>query len=270
MCRMVGIVSSESTDFRLALREAPRSLATLSTAHPHGWGMAVWAKDSAWTVRKSPLCAREDEGFGAMALESRGSMLVAHIRKKTVGPVCIENTHPFQRGGWVFAHNGTIEDLAFLERGTSKERHAQIEGDTDSELFFSWLMSRLDEDGVSDGSSAEVGEVLVHAVRAIGARQGFGGCNFLLARRDELYAYRQGRTLFLLSRGPHDEVRTERASVETGAIIETPWTERRGAVLVASESMTDEPWRPIGEGTLVFIERTDEPSIHVLTGPGRS
>ena len=263
---MVGIVSSESTDFRLALREAPRSLSTLSSAHPHGWGLAVWAKDSEWTLRKSPLCANEDEGFGQSALASRGQMLIGHVRKKTVGPVCIENTHPFQREGWVFAHNGTIEDLAFLERGTSPERRGQIEGDTDSELFFSYLLTRLDEEGVANGSSSDVGHVLSLAVQGIAKRANFGACNFLLAREHGLYAHRQGRTLFLLERSPHDEVRPSRASCETGAVIETPWTQRRRAVLIASESMTDEPWRTIEEGSLVFIDRSDEPSITFLTG----
>ena len=40
MCRLLGIVSSERTSFHFSLQAAPRSLASLSSEHPHGWGIA--------------------------------------------------------------------------------------------------------------------------------------------------------------------------------------------------------------------------------------
>ncbi|QUS47087.1 hypothetical protein [Salmonella enterica] len=41
MCRLLGIVASELTEFGLVLTEAPRCLATLSREHPDGWGIAT-------------------------------------------------------------------------------------------------------------------------------------------------------------------------------------------------------------------------------------
>src|SRR6476469_9267208 len=41
MCRLVGIVASDVTEFGLVLKEAPRSLARLSREHPDGWGIAA-------------------------------------------------------------------------------------------------------------------------------------------------------------------------------------------------------------------------------------
>src|SRR6266542_3358265 len=145
MCRLLGAVASEEAQFRLTLREAPRSLAILSREHRDGWGIAVHNQPSGWSLQRGMLCAHEDEEFHEVAAGSRGELLVAHVRKRTVGSVSLENTHPFQRGGWVFAHNGTIEDIEWLRAHTSPEQLAASRGETDSELLFSFLLSRFDE-----------------------------------------------------------------------------------------------------------------------------
>src|SRR6187431_1367309 len=98
MCRLLGVVSSEATDFRFSLNEAPRCLARLSPDHPHGWGIAVHAEKHGWDLHKHAACAGEDERFGAIAADARGEVLIAHVRKRTVGPIGIENTHPFRSG----------------------------------------------------------------------------------------------------------------------------------------------------------------------------
>ena len=61
MCRLLGIASSEPTDFKLVLREAPRSLAALSREHRDGWGIAVFAENAGgWKIEKGVACASED------------------------------------------------------------------------------------------------------------------------------------------------------------------------------------------------------------------
>jgi predicted glutamine amidotransferase len=77
------------------------------------------------------------------------------------------------------------------------------------------------------------------------------------------YAHRFGRTLFLLERGPLDAVRLRRDS-EVGATVETPWSQRRHAIFVASEHMTDEPWQEIGEGMLLRVDSTPLPGWRAL------
>jgi glutamine amidotransferase len=271
---MLGIVASEPTDFKVCLRDAPRSLATLSREHPHGWGLAVLAdresedpETGKWKLDKRPACAQDDSRFHDV-VSSRGDVLVAHIRKRTVGPIGLDNTHPFHRDGWVFAHNGTIDELDRMRRDVSARRHAEIVGDTDSEVFFASILSRLDAAGLDEGSSSPaIGAVLAGFVRELAARPGVGACNFLLANDDGVYAYRQGRSLYALVRGPGDVVRVRRQSRETGAAIETPWTTRRTAVLIASERMTDEPWQEVAERTLLHVTRRPVPSLVVLVAP---
>src|SRR5512139_2863733 len=104
MCRLFGVVSRHVEPHPEPLATAPKSLAALSPEHPHGWGIAVH-DGRAWSIHKSPTCARGDARFHELARDARGRVLVAHVRKATVGKTGLQNTHPFRRDAWVFAHN---------------------------------------------------------------------------------------------------------------------------------------------------------------------
>ena len=260
MCRLLAAVASEVTHFRLSLKEAPRSLAFLSREHRDGWGIGVYSQGDGWLLQRGTDCAHEDDDFHEVAAGSCGEVLIAHVRKRTVGPVTLENTHPFEKSGWVFAHNGTIEDVEWVRSQVSPERLAALGGQTDSEILFAFLLTRLDQARIGsngDGNATDV--VLMRALRDLHARPTLGACNFLLSNGRMLYAHRLGRTLFLLERRPGDAVRVERASSETGAVVETAWSPARQAVLIASERITDEPWQEIGERTLLRVDRLPLP-----------
>lgn len=259
MCRLLGIVANEPTAFRLTLREAPRSLAVLSREHRDGWGVAVYDDHSGWLVERGTLCAHDDEEFHEVAGGSVGEVLVAHVRKRTVGPVSLVNTHPFASDGWVFAHNGTIDDMAWLRERTSARRAAAMQGDTDSELLFAFLLSHFDRahagalgDVATDAAlSAATAELLGHAR--------IGACTFVLSNGRSLYAVRSGRPLFSLERVPGDAVRTLRPDTETDAVVQTGWSPARHAILLASASITDEPWVEVPEGVVVRVDRLPTP-----------
>jgi glutamine amidotransferase len=265
VCRLLGILSSERTDFHFSLKLAPKSLAWLSGEHPHGWGVAVYDTLEGWRVQKRPVRASECEYFQRASSSINGELLLAHVRSRTVGESSLANTHPFQRGRWLFAHNGTISNLEFLRAHTSSARRRSLEGQTDSELFFSYLLTQLDAAGLTDlAPDARTDAALLAAMKQALAQPTFGACNFLLSDGEVLYAHRLGRTLFTLERHPPDAVRVHRESQETGAKIETPWTQRRHAVLIASEEMTDEPWQAVAEGALLRCDRRPSPSFRIL------
>jgi hypothetical protein len=46
--------------------------------------------------------------------------------------------------------------------------------------------------------------------------------------------------------------------------VETPWSQRRSAVFVASERITDEPWQNVDDGTLLRIEREPTPGWRMV------
>ncbi|MBX3229461.1 MAG: class II glutamine amidotransferase [Labilithrix sp.] len=287
MCRLVGIVASEVSEFGLVLKEAPRSLARLSREHPDGWGVAAHGDPEAmpppstrsphengWRIHKGTRPAGECDRFHQVAARSVGNVLVAHVRQKTIGPTRIENTHPFVQSGWVFAHNGTLKDYEWIREAISIERRAQLRGDTDSEVLFAYVLTHLDTAGVTlttaadPAARAEATRVLDHVAAEMRARQA-GAFNFLLSDGASLFVHRFGRSLFLLERGPSDPIRTER-DIDSSASLETPWTKRRHAALIASERLTDEPWRELPEGTFLRIDLRPKPTIIAVNAPDRA
>lgn len=276
MCRLLGIVASEVTEFGLVLTGAPRSLAKLSEQHPDGWGLAIHdATTRRWVLHKGTERAHADDRFREVAAQSRGHVLVSHVRQKTVGPTRLENTHPFASDGWIFCHNGTVKRTDLLAARVSPARRARIEGETDSELLFAFLLTRLEEHGLvtladEDDPRSPMGEdareaateLLEEVVRELRAEE-IGAFNFLLSDGATCFTHRSGRTLFLLERGPADPVRTAR-TIDSHTELLTPWTPRRQAILVASEAITDEPWVEVPEGALLRIDRL--PSPHLAYG----
>lgn len=273
MCRLVGVVASESTEFGLCLKEAPRSLATLSREHPDGWGIASFDKTrSIWRLHKGTERASDDARFHEIAARSQGHVLVAHVRQKTVGPTRIENTHPFEHDGWMFAHNGTVNDVETLRAGASRARLDQVTGDTDSELLFAYLLTRLDEAGLIALPDAAARSAAARVIRSAATKlreANVGAFNFLLSDGATCFAHRFGRTLFVLQRSPHDPVRATR-EVDPGATLVTKWTQRRHAVLIASERMTDEPWQEVPEGTFLRVDREPVPTLVVNEATDRA
>lgn len=240
MCRMFGLVAAGPVSQRALLVDAPRSLGALSREHPDGWGLAL-SDGEAWTLHKSVRAAAACELYERVAREARASLAIAHVRQKTVGETALENTHPFVRGRFVLAHNGTVNAASTLATHSSPERLAELRGQTDSERLFAFLMSFVD-------AARDVAEGLCRAVRVLLAERDPGSVNFLLSDGDTLYAFRFGRTLHLL----------ERRAQGAGASRRTP------SVTLASERLTDEPWTEITQGTLLAVERGPEPRVTEL------
>lgn len=152
--------------------------------------------------------------------------MIAHVRKKTVGETSLVNTHPFQRGEIVFAHNGTVTAVNALVARSSRAQLAQIAGDTDSERLFAFVMTFVESHGIERGVAA--------AVRALHSLGEVGTASFLLSDGVRLYAHRLGRSLYTLA--------------------------REGVALVASEQLTDEPWVEVPERTLIVLDAATAPS----------
>lgn len=204
---------------RELLCEAPRSLRQLAREHADGWGVAMRTGDD-WQIDRGTACAAVCERYATFA-DRETQLLIAHVRKRTVGVTSIANTHPFRRGDFVFAHNGTVTAVAALIARSSAARLAEIEGETDSERLFAFVLTRIDDTGdVARGIAIAVAEL--HALGDIGS------ASFLLSCGARLYAHRSGRELFTLA--------------------------RPSATLIASERLTDEAWVEVPERAVVMID----------------
>lgn len=146
MCRLFGFRSILQSGVHRSLVGADNALAVQSNEHPDGWGVAYYLADVPHLI-KGASAAVEDSIFRRVSGVVASETVVAHIRKATTGPIDLLNSHPFQHGPWVFAHNGQIRDFerhrdALLEWVHPTLRR-YILGTTDSEVFFYLVLSRL-------------------------------------------------------------------------------------------------------------------------------
>jgi glutamine amidotransferase len=113
-------------------------------AHGHGWGVADYP-DGLPMIEKQTWAAFHGEHFAKKAARVYAHTVIAHIRRATVGPPSIENTHPFGHGRFIFAHNGTVPNFERVRHRMLEHidplHQAEIKGQTDSEHIFHYLLT---------------------------------------------------------------------------------------------------------------------------------
>lgn len=215
------MVAQEAVAPRELLHDAPRSLRALSLEHADGWGVALSPGDDRWQIHRNTRCAARCDQYASI-VASPARVIIAHVRKKTVGDLALANTHPFRRDQFVFAHNGTLTIVDKLLGASSPARLGEIEGDTDSERLFAFVLTHIDE---ADG---DVERGVMRAIRTLHTWGDIGSANFLLATGTRVFAYRQGRSLYTLVRNNMTFVASEQLT-DGDAWLEVP--ERGLAIL---------------------------------------
>lgn len=129
-----------------SLVQADNALSSLSTVHPDGWGVAYYV-DGAPHLTRATSTAVHDHLFHRLSGVVSSETVLAHVRRATRGSLSVLNTHPFQHGRWVFAHNGDVANVAahrdaLAERISPRLRRFVL-GETDSELVFFLFLTEL-------------------------------------------------------------------------------------------------------------------------------
>lgn len=263
MCRLFGM-SGGVHEVRATfwLLDAPTSLLQMSETQPDGVGLGTFEPDGTpWRYRK-PVAANRSETFIADAHEVSSRTFLAHIRHATAGEPTIENTHPFEQHGRLFAHNGVVGNLPALRERLGQ--HADLlRGSTDSELYFTLITKRIEERG------GDVAAGIGQAAREIAAEIPLYSLNMLLTTPTDVWALRYPDTneLWILERslgGParadgHDQ-RTVRGFEQRAASGITRVFSGQLALLpatvIASQPMDSEPgWRMLESGELIHVDR---------------
>jgi glutamine amidotransferase len=249
MCRLFGCRSRDPGGVSHELFHGANALRVQSREHPDGWGVA-WYENGDPRVIRSLTPAHGDADFEKLSHFVSAQTVLAHVRKASVGRVAPENTHPFQLGPWLFAHNGTVPDWdrarVGLEAAIDVSLRGEIRGETDSERCFLIFLSRLrrhcDLERADVASAAAALSETVALVREI-AEQGehTASTTFLATDGRLLLACRRGRTLF----------------------VSSPVAEGDGSchyVAIASEDPGEPPpggkraWRMLPEDALVAVD----------------
>jgi predicted glutamine amidotransferase len=183
MCRLLGYCSRGSASVAEVLgRDELADFTRLSAYHRDGWGMA-WYQGGRPHGEKSPLRAADDQRYHQLTERSLGDLGLVHLRRATPGlPIQATNSHPFCHGVVMMAHNGAIGPQARLGELLPPAWESQLTGSTDSERYFLYAMSRLQE---RDGDMvAALADTCEHIDRLFSA----SSLNALFLTPDALYA----------------------------------------------------------------------------------
>lgn len=257
MCELFGLSSHLPTTVDISLEAFSRH-GGLTGPHKDGWGAAYYDGLDVRVIRDTTAAAESDwvRFLGDHPL--RSTIVISHIRLRTLGETLLSNTQPLARelGGrmHVFAHNGHLGDIWGQSR-LQPGFHRPV-GTTDSEYAFCALLARLESLWLQSGEPAVADRIAVVSDFAAELRP-LGPANFLYSDGELLFAHGHRRTQRDRSIAPPGLWTLQRHCSPTGdgfraeGLSVSP--EGQHVVLLASVPLTDEDWRPLDEGELVAL-----------------
>lgn len=275
MCRLFGFRSVLQSQVHQSLIHAENALLRQSEEHPDGWGVAFYQANAPHILR-STESAINDSLFKRVSGIVSSKTVLAHLRKATVGNNSILNTHPFQFGRWVFAHNGNIKNFEelrplLLER-VEENLRPFILGETDSELLFFLVLSelqkevdladitvRLEQVREAVRSSVEIikKETGLHCpIRATSDKEGFS-LSFLLTDGLNMLSHRWGKEIYFST---HKNRCSDRESCpHLAKACETPIQELESQklthLLISSEALVGENiWNEMQQEEIIAVD----------------
>jgi len=238
MCRLLGYCSVREASLEdLIGAEGLRDFTGLCALHGDGWGMAGY-QGTEPVIRKSPVRADSDPDYDKLAREPLADLGLVHLRWATPGlGVNEQNSHPFQYGQYVFAHNGAIHPQDRLPQMLPAQWERQLAGTTDSERYFLLIMSRLASHG------GDVVAAIAEAAADIEARFEPNSLNALLLSPDKLYAI----SWYHRDRVPEAKLRAcgYDQQDEISAYFDLAYRATDSSVVVASSNWPQPGWTPL-------------------------
>lgn len=258
MCELLGMSARLPASITISLNEFARHGGETGP-HADGWGIAYYDGPDANLIRESNSASTSELMSTLRGYRVESQTVIAHIRRASLGPVELRNTHPFRRelAGRVhsFAHNG---DLPGVDRSLSLHPGggAFPIGETDSEFAFCCLMQRMAKIWNSPARLPAVSEriaVVAEFAAEIGA---LGPANFLYSDGDLLFIHGHQRTQpdgSMRAPGLH----TISVTCDYGAgrselgSVTFESSRLQQVVLVSTLPLTDGDWRPMAAGELL-------------------
>ena len=207
--------------------------------HADGWGLALYEGRAVRTFLEPAAAANSKLAAYIRSHPIKTLLAIAHVRKRTRGPVSLANTHPFVRELWgrnfTFAHNGTV-------RGVKRHALGRFHpvGTTDSEYAFCTILNRLVR--LFPGGYPDDRTRLYRAVAKIGGELGENGTfNFLLGDGEQLFARCATKLSYIVRKAPFRKATLADDDLTVDfAEVTTP--RDRVAVIATAPLTRDESW----------------------------
>lgn len=258
MCELFAMSSRVDTSLSFSLHEFSQH-GGKTGIHSDGWGLATYQDKMAQVYKEAEPAAFSQQMRFIQTHPYKTRCAISHIRRATVGEKALRNTQPFVRlingQSHVFAHNG---DLAGIENKPILN-DCVLEGETDSERAFCYLLSSLKSlwlDGVP--SLEDRKRVVSDTFRELA---GLGIANFLYSDGDYLFAFANKRNqksgkveppgMYFLNR----ECCSDKESLKYSGVDIS--CKPQQVLLFSSVPLTDEDWQPLPACQLLVVKNGD-------------
>lgn len=259
MCELLGLSSNLPATLSISLeRLAEHGAPPMSIRD--GWGIAYYDGADVRLIKDAGAANDSDWLRFVSQHDLRSPIVMAHIRKATMGVPSYRNAQPFVREmtGRMhsFAHNGWLPSI-FEESAFESSRFAPV-GETDSEQAFCALLDRLSSIWIRSGGIPPLEDRLDTVASFAIALRRLGPANFLYSDGDVLFAHGDRRKspvtgkvaapglVYLLHECP-----------STGATITgnglSVTVADQAVALVASVPLSAEPWQEMAEGEVTVF-----------------
>lgn len=151
MCRWAAYVGEDvfleeivTAPSHSLIAQSHHALEAKTPTNGDGFGVAWYGERPEPGLYRDILPAWSDPNLKSLCRQVRAKVFLAHVRASTGGATSRMNCHPFISGRWSFMHNGQIGGFdkirRRLEARITDALYDQIEGTTDSELFFLMML----------------------------------------------------------------------------------------------------------------------------------
>ena len=221
-----------------------------------GFGVGWYDESDTPGRYRSTEPAWNDRNLREITEHISSPLVLAHVRASTGTAIQQSNCHPFKRGHWLWMHNGALAGFRKVKRdlamAVDPELYGEIEGSTDSEIFFYLALTF----GLETDPPAAVAQA-VGLIEAVGRQHGeMFPLQMTVATTDgdTLWAFRystEGRSRSLFH---SNDVSTLRAQYPDNPLLERLTDDAR---LIVSEPLGDlrGAWREIGESTCIVVRK---------------
>ncbi|GAB3100245.1 class II glutamine amidotransferase [Aestuariicella hydrocarbonica] len=247
MCELLGMSANVPTDICFSFQGLIQRGGGTGP-HKDGWGIVFYEGKGIREFRDPDPGVDSEVARLVQRYPIKSCYVISHIRQANMGPICLENTHPFTREvwgeNWTFAHNGQLPHFDSLTLG----KDVPI-GTTDSEHAFCWLLQEL-RTTFDRSPDPQTLKAFLHPrceqLRAMGV------FNLLLSNGRFLLAYCSTKLQWITRRAPFGKAQLTDADVAIDFAGET--TPNDVVTVVATEPLTNnERWHKMLPGEMVLF-----------------
>ena len=261
MCELLGMSADPPTDIAFSFTGLMQR-GGRTGPHKDGWGLTLYQGKGIRDFRDTGPGSTSELAQAVLQRPLAGTVVIGHIREANVGPICLENTHPFTRElwgrHWTFAHNGQLENINELPL----ERFIPI-GSTDSEYAFCWILNQIvARFSPQDMNTAPFWQA-VHALCK--SLNSYGVFNMLLSDGETLACYCATQLCSITRRAPFAAAALKDANMRIESNRHSTLDDT--VTIVATTPLTDdEQWQRFDKGELRLFRQGKatvcEPALH--------